>query len=287
MAIVSVVEIPDGRGGGDSLKKSMGSRKHTRSFRVTTSSNYDGSHEVLLALQNLGSVHPTDSSAYCQSRKADPDGKSKKVWIARLEYSTDRTATENPLADPAVIEWDTDSRMEPFFRDINGDVIANSAGEPFEDTVKDDVSFWTITITKNISYMPTWIDTYRDAVNSDAVLIDGKVIAAGTAKIKKIHVGKWQVRNNIPYRELNLVIKIQDSWKKYVLDQGLHCVMASGPLAGTLFFCMDGVGSFATKPMLLDGSGGQLSVPLDDPSHAVFLEFDIRNSKAFSVLPLN
>lgn len=285
MAIVSVQEIHDGRAGEGTTGKpgKRAVKRYTRRWRVVTNSVYDGPYEVLSAagIPRQGDVYPSDPDARAEQGRAEQYDKSKFVWYVSVNYSDEREYHSCPYDVPAEIEWDTDTVMEPFYFDNEGNAILNSAGEFFETPIKDEVSYWTITITKNVPYVPTWISTYRNAVNSSAFYIDNVLITAGQAKIKKIKIGRSQKQNGYTYRELQLVLKIQDDWMKYILDQGLHQIRDN-----KLTFCTDSNGVRATKPMLLNGSGVQITVPVTNPSDAVFLEVDIRNEKDFSVLPL-
>lgn len=287
MAIVSVHEVHDGRGGETALAKQKSTRKHTRKFRVITNSVYDTSFEAVRAIgiPRLGSRHNSDFRAYCNNVKADADSKSKFVWYVTASYTTEAEREENPLADPPIIEWDTDTRMEPFYFDNSGDAILNSAGDYFEDTVKDEISFWSVSVTVNLANVPSWINLYRDAVNSDNIFIDGVPINAGMAKIKKIKIGKWQQRNDIWFREVSMGIKIQDDWTKKVINQGLRCFIPSVLGDGmALVRCVDSAGKPATRPMLLKPDGTQMALPITDPSTVTPLEFDLRNLKPFSYL---
>jgi hypothetical protein len=285
MAIVSVKEIHDDRGGDVSVgKKSV--RKHVRRFRVITNSPYDGSYEVLSApgLPRLGSLHPSDVRAFANHAKADNDAKSKFLWYVTVDYTTERERSENPLSDPAAIEWDSDTTQEIFTKDRQGNYILNSAGDVYADPVKGDKSNWTIVIAKNLAMVPFWIDNYRDAVNSDTVMVDGIVYAPDKLKVKKLHVSKWQMRNDIWYRELQLTLKTSDSWKKVVLDHGLHCKDPSDS-SKRIRCTLDDGRTPATKSVLLDGSGNKLANP--SPSTAVANTHEIYNPLPFYVLPLN
>jgi hypothetical protein len=288
MAIVSVSEIHDGREGGTDLSDKKSVRTTTRCFRVTTDSVYDADWEVCRALPYVGSPHPKDPNAYLVSKRAKNESFSKYVWIATLKYTTDRPREENPCDDPAVIEWSTDTVQEPFDFDAAGDPILNSALDPFADRLKDEVSYWTVAITKNLPFVPTWINDYRDAVNSDFCYIDGVPIDIGMAKVKSIRIGKWQYRNDFGYRELQLTLKIKDDWKKHVLDQGLYCWIDDPLNPGYEMWvpCGDENGKDVKKPAILDGSGHQVP-PRTTPTSSSFLTFDLRNTKPFANLPLN
>ena len=285
MAIVSVKEIPRGTSGDSAVGKTS-VRKHVRCFLVITNSVYDGDYEVQRAfgIPRPGQRHPSDTYAFANHAKADREGKGKFAWVVSVDYTTERQRDENPFADPAVIEWNTDTTQETFAYDVNVDAILNAAGDPYEEQVKDDVSYWTVTITKNLPYVPLWINSYRDAVNSDNVYIDGVPITAGMAKIKSIKISKWQTRGDYQYRELNLTIKIKDDWQKHLLENGLTQIVT---VDGTSyrFACANDDGTHATKPKCLAADGSQISWPT--PATAVFTDWDIRNTQPFYALPLN
>jgi len=282
MAIVSVKESPIGRGG----VSSVGKNRYTRCFLVVTNSPYDGPYEAMAAagIPGPGSIHPSHPYAFATHAKADPEGKGKLAWIVSVDYTTERQRSENPFSDPASIEWSTDTTQEPFSYDKDGYAILNSAGDRFTEQIKEDVSRWVVVITTNLPFVPSWINTYRDAVNSDAVYIDGIPIAAGMAKIKSIRISKWQTRGVYRFRELQLAIKIKDDWLHRVVDNGLRQVWVVGGETLRLHVYNDD-GTPSTVPQLLDGEGGQLIPPT--PATAHILTFDLRNTKPFYVLPLS
>jgi len=285
MAVVSCYEIHDGRGGGVSRGDKKDTRKWTRVFRVITNSNYDGPVEILLAatiIPRVGQSHPQDPYAWAKDFKCDQDSKSKLIWTVTVEYTTDRSTPEssdkqNPLTEPAVIEWSTDTTQEDFTKDKNGDAIVNHAKDPFVPPVKGDVSGWTVTVTKNVAFVPTWITDYRDAVNSDAFMLDGYSVAAGTAKMKSIKIGKWQQRNDIWFRELSFTISLRGDWSKVILNTGLNHYDAGKKIRNTL-----SDGTYTTQPQLL-GTDGHLLSSGDTP---IWCEFDIYAEQPFSTLPL-
>ena len=285
MSVLSVQETTNDREGeAQTLGKRY--RKHKRSFLIKCSSRYDGSYTVLAALPTPGSAHPDDASAIAYKARAIQNAKTKCYWTATVEYTTERntptqTASDNPLNDPAEIEWNTDITQENFTKDKSGNAILTSAGNHYVEPIKDDVSYWTVSISKNVSAVPSWIDSYRDAVNSDNIVIDGYSVAAGTAKIKAIKISKWQQSNDIWFKVLTLSIKIKADWRHYPLDQDLYC---KGILSSARVPCMDSNKKPVTKPVPLDGSGNQLANPT--PSTVVFNTVDLRNTQPFSLLPL-
>lgn len=287
MGIVSVHEIHEGRGGEDSIGKLQTIEKLTRCFRVITNSNYDCSHEVKNAtgIPLLADRHPSNTDAYCNSKRADPDKKGKRIWVVTCQYTTERQNPDGsgPQSDPqndrAIIEWATESMQVPIYADFFDHAILNSAGDYFAEGVKAEANFWLVTVSKNLRFVPAWILNYRNAVNSDAFLLDGIAIPTKAAKMRQIQIGKWNKRNRLWYREVKFTIKIQGSWRKWILDQGLRCIKDGQTTA-----CSNNDGTMVTKPVALDGDGGQLENP--SPTNAQFLEFQIYPELPFSALPL-
>lgn len=286
MSVVSIKEIHDGRDGGDDISNDGAKSDITRRFRVYTSSPYDGADTVLQACDNLGVVHPTANWLFIKSRRAANEPYSKLVWIVTLKYESykgsQQTPTTNPLSMPAEVTWNTEQSQENATRDKNGYAILNSAGDYYEDGATVEVSRWVAKVTKNIPYMPSWIDSYRDAINTDSFYLDGMLITARTAKMSSISIGAWSFQNNVRYRQLEMQIKIRETWIKYILDQGLRREIDG--LDGWLEKCIDSDGAAVTKPVLLDGSGGQLDSPT--PETAVFNAHYIYPEMPFSYLPL-
>lgn len=285
MAVVSIEEIHNGREGGDEAGDEKSKAELTRCWRVRTDSNYDGADTVLNAFPGVGAQHLSNPYLFIRRRRAVNESNSKRLWIVTLNFSNDtgQQKSENPLMDPAKISWSTETSQEPAFVDKDENAILNSAGDYYEDGVNVEVSFWVAKIRKNLGYVPSWINSYRNAINSDPVTIDGVPVNARSAKVKSIGIGEWEQRNKIWYRVFDLSIKIQDTWVKYILDQGLR---RKDPSDSTKRIrCIGEDGKDATRPVLLDGSGGQLANP--SPSTAVANEHHIFPELPFAFLPLN
>lgn len=283
MAIISVEGIASGRQ-GETVSGRKGYRRSTRVFRVVTNSPYDGDLVVLAAagIPADGSVHPDYSYLWVNKRRAVQHDKSKKIWLVTIDYSSQRELSANPILDPADIEWDTDTKQIPYYKDIYGQAILNSAGQYYADGLKDDASNWTISVTKNLAAVPAWMLTYKDAVNSDYVYVDGLLFAPKQLKIKKVKISKWQRREIFTYRTIQLTLKTDADWTREILDQGLTCVDPADATKRIVVTTNDGL--VATRAMLLDGSGGVLANP--SPETAVYRSHEIFYLKPFSILPL-
>lgn len=282
MGLESINELHTGRSGSDKTGDKGTTATYKRMFRIIMTSQFDGTSEVAAAMPSIGSVYPYDAFATCTGRTVTSHDKAKRMWLGTANYST-KGKLENPFDDPAIITWNTTTTVEPFYKENDGTAILNSAGDYYEEGLKDDVSRWTVSIVTNQPGVPLFIDDYRDAVNSDDVLIDGLLVPMETGKVSGIRIGRDEDRNGIFYRVFQLDIKIKDSWLREVLDQGMHRKDPNN--AAKRIRCTNDDGKDATKLKLLDGNGAQLANP--NPGNAVFNTHDIRNLQPFAVLPLN
>lgn len=309
MAVTSFKEIHSGRDGEEATDQRRTIRRYTRVFRVVTNSNSDDAAVIRAhaSCPNVGDAHPNDVGSWCRRVNPRNESFSKRVWIVTAAYSSERELSDNPLDDPALITWNTEQFQRPYFQDINGDAIVNSAGDPFDPPAMGDDSRVTATIRKNvagISGIASWFLSYQDCVNNAPFLLDGIYIAEGAAKMQAVSLGEVQERNSITYRVLSMTMHFRrdaysaagsgsgatpsTEWALELLDAGFRELAQAGSTSGSggayRRKITDEDGEPVKSPVLLDGSGE----PLDDPSAstAVFLPFDIYPVKDFSVLPL-
>ena len=310
MSIVSVDQIGPGRTATAKLNGRREVRTHTQPYRVVTDNPNDTSYEIQAAFPPIGSPHIDDPYAFLVSKDPVADSKGKMLWIVPLVYSTERPRSENPCNDPTDIEWDTDTAMEPYLFDSDGQAMLNSAGDHYGEALKGENAYWTVVCTSNQPFIPSWIDDYKNAINNDNCSIDGRYFQPGQCKVKKIHIGRWQTREEYRYRVLSLTIKITTNptinlaegpqqvsgWAKNVIDEGLHCWWPNPLDSGNIKLpCADSAGQPVRKAAALDGYGYQLGsssgteLPTTPPTadEIIYNSFDIYAWKPFSVLPLN
>lgn len=283
MSVTSFAEIHEGRNTSETFQGGKTIRRHTRVFRATTSSNYDDGLTIkaYLGCPRIGDTYPLDPYAWCQSVEPRNEPFSKRVWIVTAGYSTEREIQPNPLLEVAQYDWTTETFQRPYFKDTSAQGIVNSAGDPYDPPVEGDDSRISVRIEKNVGLVPTWIWEYKDAVNSDAVVIDGLAVAAGKAKLMGISLSRWQERNGYAYRVLTLQITLDaNGWTKQVLDAGFR---KKDPDDGTKrIHILDDDSCPVSSPALLDGSGAKLANP--SASNAVFRTHTIYAEKAFSII---
>lgn len=278
MTVTFVEELAAARKG----KNTKGIRTYTRAFLLTTSSQSEGPYAVgsHASLPVIGSAHDEDPAAYCNDISIDCTN-PWKGWTATYNYTTEvGTFDPNPLFEPAVIEWDGENFEEPAPYDLNGDATLNSAGDPFEDLMRER-SRRVVTIVKNIGNVPAWILDSEDAVNSAAFTLDGFPIATNKARLKAPRIGRWQNRNGIAYREMTMVITLnKNGWTSTPIDRGFRFKNGSGDRIRIT----NDDGTDISAPVCLDGTGLVLTNPT--PSTAVYASFDLYPAYDFNLLPL-
>jgi hypothetical protein len=282
MSVVAANEIHTGRTGGDESSPNKSSVRATRVYRVLTDTASDESSIVLAAVPQRGSVHPKNLSLFLKKRTARNESFSKLVWIVTLEYSLDREQSTNPLEESPVVTWDTETTSENITQDIDGEAVLNSAGDYYEDGVPVQVAYWTAKIEVKKAAIPLALLTYRNAINNDAFILDGVTIAAYEACFAGIHIGWWEQKNNVWFRQLNITLKFRGNWREQILDQGIYRLVEVDVGSYEKVKCVAEDGTDVTKPVLLDGSGGQLDNP--SPSTAVFNTHSIRPELSFQTV---
>lgn len=279
MTVVYLGEEPEGRSGTNRL----GVRSYQRVFNLETTLQSEGAFAVgsNASLPDIGSVHPEDSTAFC----TDLDVrcvKGWKVWQVTATYSSEFTLSTTPTSDPAIIRWDSEQFQKPAVFDKNGDAILNSAGDFFDPPLMVDDSRRIVTVTKNLSSVPSWILTYQDAVNNASFTVDGVTVGTGLAKMQRVSVSEVQSRNGTNFRTVEFTIHLQKSgWLLEPLDAGFR---EKGARPGTRVNILNDDKTLPSTPVPLDGTGFVLEDPT--PATAVYGSFAYYETKDFSVLPL-
>ena len=227
-----------------------------------------------------GMPHPQNAFAYCNSVQIEQVADGRWPWIVTATFSTEFELNENPLFEPAKIEWDSDTYEEALEYDRNGEAILNSAGDPITDIFRERTRR-VVTVTKNVSTVPDWIITAEDAVNSSAFFLDGVSVATGLAKLGAPGISSTLTRNGISYRELRMTFLLKkDGWALTALDRGFRYLDGSA-----LKRITSGDGTDAVEPVCLDGSGAVLATPVTAAT-AVYVTRNYLPEYDFNTLPL-
>jgi len=166
--------------------------------------------------------------------------------------------------------------------DEDGNLVCNSAGDPFDPPEMIDDSRLISTTVKQMASVPTWIMNYANAVNSDAFTLDGFNVGIGQAKMQRPRVSRQQWRNNIAFREVVFTINYrEEGWLSNLLDAGFRERDYTGALINIV---NPGDGEEPSGPVPLDGAGSALDNP--SPTNNVNLTFRAYRRLPFATLPL-
>lgn len=242
------------------------------------------------SLPSIGSIHAEDGLAYCD----DVDVKQvagKNAWEASVSWTTqnsvdgDAGLKEDPEQDRPLITWNGSVQNISIYKDRDGEGILNSAGDPLMD-VKD-TNLLGVTISSNVTGVPSYILSYRDSINDAAINVGGLAIAAGVARIvfPGGFISPAQTRGNYTYYTFSyeLIFDEQESHTGQLLDQGYNERFTDVNTANGLRPIVLENKTLATEPQLLDGSGKRLEDPT--PETASYVTVNKYFQKDFSVLP--
>lgn len=221
-------------------------------------------------------------------RLAQEDAADACIWIATVTWSAltlGRSAAntsvnpeqrnQNPLSRPAILYFGQERFQRTMIRDMDGNAIVNSAGDPFEQGVVKDEVRPTFTITKNVSTFP--LNLWRDATNSvNADTFLG--LDPGTVRLVSF-TGQEGFENDITFftqvGSFSIASDFEKDWKAHPLDCGYQ-QLVGGEL--TEIFLPGGMRP--STPPRLNGAG----VPLAPGDPSVFLDFTLYHSYVFGDL---
>lgn len=214
----------------------------------------------LLAIQTASgfvpfvTTWPDDPTARCKS--VSPRHIEGRVWEVDVECDTsvDENDDENPLNEPMVRTWSSVEYDTYPYRDADGVVIANSAGQLFRDSVSVPVAYGVLSIQRNEAEFD-----YRTAIGYSNKLNQAGFYGAAAKKVlcKPISASE-QHKNGISYASVTYTFYFADDdhdWAVDVLDHGSYYLNA----AGERTLPEDSGGVSFSDTVMLDGIGGQLT----------------------------
>jgi hypothetical protein len=242
----------------------------------------------------LNAVHPVDPRAVARDVDVKERGVGRFHWILTVEYSSEvngQTPNANPLMDPAKITKTTYKIQRPAWMTDDGaggyKMFLNSAGEAYVPPIMAEVEFWTWSISKNLPFEPPWVDSLRNAVNSDPWTIRGRTYQPGQAKVDSIELTETLSRNDIPYVTLSIKVQTADAFKIPVPDMGYNELDFEDPDNPSSDLVLTPVtnsdGTRRQTPALLNGSGVALATPT--PANVRINYLDWEPKYTFSVIP--
>ena len=203
--------------------------------------------------------------------------------------SSEKKATdENPLEDLPIIKPSAGMITRAITRDIYGNAILNSAGDPIIQTMEDNVI--GLSVTSNIASVPAAFMRMRNSRNSGAFTIGGVPVPAKAARY--ILPSNWlsepKARNDISYLEFTYELQFDevDFHDGKPLNAGfrsLGLAIVDGEYVDQPLAIVNADGSEPSEPVCLDDDGQVLN-PVT-PETAVYRTVEKYYLKDFSVLP--
>ena len=278
MTVIYLGEKP----GGEKATNIEGKRSYTRTFVLNASSPADKAYTVgsHASLPVIGSVHPQDSLAFCRTLSVT-NPNPYAGWEVSADYDSEREFDPtDPESDEILTSFTSEIYQEAVDKDLNGDGIVNSAGDPFDPTATRDVADLIARIQSNHESIPPTILSYQNAINSAAITIGGLAVGAGVAKHQRMDVSSRQKRGNTTFYALTQEIHLRKiGWKLEPLDQGLREIL----LGKKRHILNESDLEEVTKPVPLNGSG--VAITTATPGDITFLEFDLYDELDFTALP--
>jgi hypothetical protein len=275
MTVTYLGEDPSGRRANNKL----GVRTYTRVFKFETSDQAEDAWDVgsHASAPLIGDVF---HDAWCNA--ITPENNNPwKGWQITAEYSSERELATDPTTDPAIIKVSTEQFQREAVVTNTGDLICNSAGDPFDPPLMMDDSRRVIHISKNMSGHPSWLLDYADVVNSDSFTVKGITYTAGQGKVQRVSIGEEQVRNGVTFVVVDIEIHLQkNGWPIDRIDAGFRQTVYSG--RENIRNSIDE--ELPAAPVPLDGSGTAIADPT--PATNVLLQFGVYATNVFSALPL-
>jgi len=165
----------------------------------------------------------------------------------------------SPLDAPAAYAWTGTQTAEPYTRDVNGEIVATSAGELFDSQPVRVVSRPRLTITRNVgSVNANQLDLATDTINSASfsVPVIQITFAEGTARADSIDFRGPLEENGVTYFQRTTVLALnRRGWDDTFEDRGLYELDDDGNLTPIT----DAEGNPVLTPYPLDGEGSAAS----------------------------
>jgi len=256
MAIISVTQVADGY----QSSTDVGKREESRGFLVRAGSIADWPLIQTAVDPTTGVRIPQYGEivdgAYpnliAKNISISPRGETGTVFHVVVKAttfgaSTTHPHTGDPKDDPAELDYDYETREEPWVVDFDDKPIVNSAGQPFDPKPQQVKYDDTLAISVNLAqFWRSTLASYRLKFNAEPFCFE----SANTV----LFIGaKAHYRQGDPFVRVTGIFKIRDDgWQyRYIQDQGYAYLDADGKQ--TIGKGADG--QPYNSPRLLDGAG--------------------------------
>lgn len=239
-----------------------------------------------------GRPHPEIPLAYHQTFNVN-NVNDAPAYEFDFKYKIYTPENLKPLDREVKVEWESIEVEEPVIVDINKKPLLNTAGELLRG-ITAAKTLYELKFTRNEPSVPPWILRFPNAINEDAVKIDGLTFPATTLQFKKLRVSSRQGDAVTGfYRSVSYSLFYNpDTWLTQVINQGLSEIVVTEDRVGkkhakAVRILDDETGEAITEPVPLDREGkrprdkdGVIITNLE-PDDIVILKFNTKNRIAF------
>jgi hypothetical protein len=215
---------------------------------------------------------PTDPGALLVDVDPQQQEETPDFWIVTCSYTSNpdigkpEDVQENPLNRPAVIQRSPVQRQRIVERDVDGNLIINTAGEPFNPPVEREEHAPSFTITKNLANWPYAMElALTDAINSSPIVYVSRGISYGARLVKcNGFSGGESYENGINFWAVSVALEVNwDGWNPDKLNAGFREKYTDEFGEKYLWPITGANGESVSEPVLLDSLGR--SDPYRDP----------------------
>lgn len=239
---MAVTECKLQRAGRHATFELENKREYELSYLITTDNKMEsdlsvlgGAHTAspdalptLLSIYNAGGI--PDAAAYCLRISLDPSDTDTR-WIAKCHFGPlppgqdPEENPENPLLRPVRYHIEYHEETITYERDVNGDPIANTVGDTFDEPLEEPIVYMTLVAVKNYATLQQIINIglqYHDTVNSDTFY----GAPARTVRFLPIECGEQQQENGIRYYQATLRFMFKPNrsysptWDRVIMNTG-------------------------------------------------------------------
>lgn len=251
----------------------------TRSYLVNCNSSSDDEVTVIeyivAHIAAIGSVHPSYDYAWCKSISAQQASDDGLTWTVQLDYGqfAEDEREENPLQQPAQIDYDFQVEQIPIDYDQNNERIQNSCGDPPAQAIEVPAYRLVINVSRNeATFNAGLIGAYAGSVNADRWLgFDAGQVQFLPGRTRREFDSKYGYYYVCAYQ---FVVNTDGYLPLKLLDQGFRELNDDDEPV----YILDADDEKLTDPALLDGNGKKL----DAGEPPVFREFQHLKQLPFS-----
>lgn len=278
---------------GINLKIAPKTEKVVRVFTVLldgTDSNTEAPFAAREAtgIPRKGDTYPGHDWIVCDSIEPSPVSPTMfKVVVKYVRKSWSASDEDNPLEEPAQIDFASITVVEPVDADVYGTPIVNSAGEGYDPPVTREFHDLVVRITRNeVDFDPMDILNFKGTCNLNPFWGAPR----GVAKIANINAPMVRVNDDLVYRRVTYEIHLRRpekelyeaigltwgqaceyAWQTRLLDRGFREIAKDD--AGNVEVDADGATIYKvfrgkydiplSDPVMLDGTGSRLAKDAD------------------------